>query len=405
MAYGAGALGAGFLAAGPAVAAPAAPPPCGLLNACPPNPGVVSGSPGSAGGTITVTWKSPAGMFPDTASTAPLTITWTPVGTAPPLAPSPPVTVFTESGVCASPANSPDLTCTYAWPGALMVNKFVLNGTYSLSAAADDCALPIGPCSKPQAIDPNFQSLAVANPPAAPTKVTAALVQNSSAVKISWAANPEPDIVGYQVVRADNSVACQVPLAAANPTTYSCVDAPTKDGKYAYTVVAYRWGATYSTALKDEQASPHSTATAALTVVGASANTTTTVAAGTAGTLGPAGFVPRLTPTNSGGGGAAFAPKLSPAVTTPAAPVDTPANGDTGFLPSLPYGQRAAPPTTADPAVIPVPAAPHKAKSTSVGSIAVVGAGLLLAVIALHGLWLRSEVRRSGALEVLEPGA
>jgi hypothetical protein len=32
-----------------------------------------------------------------------------------------------------------------------------------------------------------------------------------------------------------------------------------------------------------------------------------------------------------------------------------------------------------------------------------VGAGVLVTVIAMHGLWLRSEVRRSGALEVLEP--
>ncbi|MDQ1417506.1 MAG: hypothetical protein QOF81_3119, partial [Acidimicrobiaceae bacterium] len=50
------------------------------------------------------------------------------------------------------------------------------------------------------------------------------------------------------------------------------------------------------------------------------------------------------------------------------------------------------------------PVTAHKGK-TSVGTIAVVGAGLLIAVIALHGLWLRSEVRRSGTLEALEPEA
>jgi hypothetical protein len=49
------------------------------------------------------------------------------------------------------------------------------------------------------------------------------------------------------------------------------------------------------------------------------------------------------------------------------------------------------------------PAAPATKGKTSVGTIALIGAGLLVGVIALHGLWLRSEVRRTPVLEVLEP--
>ncbi len=284
----------------------------------------------------------------------------------------------------------------------------MINGTYTLSASGADCVLVTTLCSKPSTTTVT-QSVPVANAPVAPTNVTASQGPNPSTVKISWNRNPEPDIAGYQVLRSDGSSACLVPATVQNPAQYSCIDSPTKDGAYKYTVVADRWGATYDTHV-DKQAvsAPSSPITKAVTVSGTSANTTTTVAGAGVATLGPVGFVPKLTPTNNASGavgGAGFNPKLAPAVTAPAAPVDTPANGDTGFLPSLPYGQRAAPPTTSDPAVLTVPAAPHKAKTTSVGSIAVVGAGLLLAVIALHGLWLRSEVRRPGALEVLEPRA
>ncbi len=74
----------------------------------------------------------------------------------------------------------------------------------------------------------------------------------------------------------------------------------------------------------------------------------------------------------------------------------------------LPYNQQPSPPSSADHQRrhrrSTSPAVHHKGK-TSVGSIAAIGAGLLVAVIALHGLWLRSEVRRADALEPLDPEA
>jgi hypothetical protein len=403
VACGAGALGAGFLAAGPALAAPAPDAVCGKSGQplCAPKIDITTSE---SAGMFTITWTSDGPL--DTVNPGTPTLTWVQQPNTPVTAPPMNTNAISLSGPGCT--GSTTVVCTYSWPSTLEISGFVINGTYTLSASAEDCVLLSMLCSTTTTTTVT-PAVAVANVPPPPTNVTASQGPNLSTVKISWNRNPEPDIAGYQVLRSDGSSACLVPATVQNPAQYSCIDSPTKDGAYKYTVVADRWGATYDTHVDKQAAStPSSPPTKAVIVSGTSANTTTTVAAGTAGTLGPVGFVPKLTPTNSatgGGGGAAFNPKLAPAVTTPAAPVDTPANGDTGFLPSLPYGQRAAPTTTTDPAVITVPAAPHKAKATSVGSIAVVGAGLLLAVIALHGLWLRSEVRRSGALEVLEPRA
>jgi hypothetical protein len=291
------------------------------------------------------------------------------------------------------------MVCSYSWPSDLEVNGYVINGTYTVTAMDRACTLLCTVSSAPGTVT---QTIAVANPPVAPTGVTAAPGPTPGTVTISWAPNPEPDIVGYEVLRGDGSVACDVPFQPPVPKKYSCVDAPPKDGSYTYKVVAHRWGATYNDAVKAEPGTA-SGATKTLTVTGTSPATATTVAGGTPGTLGPPGFKPNLVPIkpagNTGGaGGGGFNPNL----VAPGTTVEPSPGGDAGFQPTLPYGSRSTAPPTTDPAVITAPPV-HKAGRTSVGSIAVVGAGLLIAVIALHGLWLRSEVRRAGVLEPLDP--
>jgi hypothetical protein len=167
-------------------------------------------------------------------------------------------------------------------------------------------------------------------------------------------------------------------------------------------VVAVRWGGNYDAA--SEKASAPSADSASVTVPGPPATTTTVGSTTTLPPLGPAGFVPKAVPGKLGGGtggGVLHAPTPG----TLAAPsADNPATAaDPGFQPLLPYGATTTVPS--DPAVLSAPpVAPHKGK-TSVGTIAVIGAGLLVAVIALHGLWLRAEVRRPTPLEALDPDA
>jgi hypothetical protein len=217
-------------------------------------------------------------------------------------------------------------------------------------------------------------------------------------VEVTWAANAEPDISGYEVY-SGTTLVCSV-NASANLTTYQCPPInPPQDGTYTYDVVAYRWGATYSTKTANQVASKTSGASKPVTITGVKSTTATTLA-GAGGTLGniainsgkPAGKAASL-------GGIAKSVTGSPAAVG-AANVTTTTSGG-AYNPTLPYGALpAAPPTTSDPAAISVPAT-HK--GSSVGTIAAVGAGLLIAVIAMHGLWLRSEVRRAGALEAIDP--
>jgi hypothetical protein len=395
--FGAGAFGAAALVTASAAGAdqPHAATCSGLT--CAPVIQVVSMN---ADGTIRVTYSATKGLL-DRGSLSG-TVAWSPPATVPPGAPQPvPTSAPLKDGQCVGNNANTFFTCDFPFPTPLLDGQFLLNGNYQVTGTAQDCVLGLN-CSQGTGTHSAFP---IANPPAAPTNVKAELVANNSAVKISWNPSPEPDVNGYQVLRADGSVGCQL-VTVPVPTEYACTDTPTTDGSYAYHVVAHRWGPGYSTAVRDQPASAPSNTTKAVAVVGTSANTTTSVPGGT-GTLGPAGFTGKVTPgtpgktvaPGNGPSGLKIAPG-SPAVVSP----ETPVTPDPGFSPSLPYGAKPPedPGTTVASSPLAAPVAPHKGK-TSVGTIAVIGAGLLIGVIALHGLWLRSEVRRSPVLEVLEP--
>jgi hypothetical protein len=358
-------------------------------------------------GTVQVTYTSEGsvgGLDPGTLAAA---IRWNPQATVPPGAPEPPAlpppgTAPLTGGTCVSATSS--IVCTFPFPASLQDSGYLLNGTYQVTASASDCpvaGIKLG-CVPGTAPAQNFSVANPATPPAGKPKATL-VAGSTSMVTISWAPSPEPDVVGYQVFRADGSFACSLSTFPA-PSDYSCVDSPPADGSYAYHVVAHRWGPTYSKDVGAEPASAASSPSNSVSVTGTAANvTTTTVAGGGATTLGPPGFtatkLPNISPKSSSGTGN-FKASPNPAAALPA----TPTTADPGFNPLLPYQRTTtSDPGTTDPAVIAAPPLTPKKSSSSIGTIAVVGAGLLVAVIALHGLWLRGEVRRSGALEVLEP--
>ncbi len=394
LASSAGALGAAALTAGPAHAAPTV-----ASSAAAPH---IDLSPMAPDGSVHVVYTDPVGGL-DTLDSGSLRliITWHPPTAGPAGAPQPPgnpsVTLTGVPGDTCT-GTSPIVTCDYPFPPGLMFTSdgksYILNGTYQLQASAQDCVAAVLGCTPTTT---PIQPSTLVNPPTAPTGVSALLLQNPTAVKVSWKPSPEPDVAGYRAFRADGSVACRLAALPA-PTDWSCVDTSSGGGKFAYHVVAYRWGGSYA---DQQKPSAPSGASPTVTVPGPPAVTTTTVAGGL-GSLAPPGFNGRPS-GNRGGAGTGFfsAQPAARAGGAPSAGVDMPASGDTGFQPVLPYG-RQAPTSAPGPASIAAPAGPQKGK-TSVGTIAVVGAGLLIAVIALHGLWLRSEVRRSTTLEPLEP--
>jgi hypothetical protein len=389
----AAALGAAALTAGPAQAATPQSGACGL-NPCAPDVNIVGMD---AAGTVTVVYTQQGPIGTIDLSTATLTVTWAPTTPLPPGAPAPTTTSVTLSHpVC---TGSGTVTCTYPFPSDLQVASFTLNGTYGLSSTVKSCTLGSVGCTS----GTKATTAALSNQPSAPTNVKAALVPNSSTVKITWTPSPEPDVAGYRVFRTDKSLACQVSITAA-PPDYSCVDSTSGGGSFAYHVVAYRWGPGYSIDPSQQPASANSAPSASVVVPGPPATTTTIGPSTTIPPLAPPGFTGKISPSKVGGTGVSGL-KSTPRTVAPAAVGDNPAPGsDTGFLPNLPYGQQPTTTIAPDPGVVASTPLAHKGK-TSVGTIAIIGAGLLVAVIALHGLWLRAEVRRSGTLEALDPEA
>ena len=105
------------------------------------------------------------------------------------------------------------------------------NGVYTFAATASENGLG-GPTS-----ESNQVSLKVNNAPVAPTGVKVALDASNVPV-VSWNANPEPDIVGYEVFRSDNP-SQQLPTAGGTGTAYHDTNAP-KGQQLAYEVAAVR---------------------------------------------------------------------------------------------------------------------------------------------------------------------
>jgi hypothetical protein len=106
------------------------------------------------------------------------------------------------------------------------------NGVYQFSAHA----VSTNTLGQPTTQDSQI-SLKVNNPPVAPSGVKVALDASNVPV-VSWNANPEPDIIGYEVFRSDNP-SQQLPPAGGTGTSYHDTSAP-KGQPLAYEVAAVR---------------------------------------------------------------------------------------------------------------------------------------------------------------------
>jgi hypothetical protein len=158
---------------------------------------------------------------------------------------------------------------------------------------------------------------------------------------------------------------------------------------FSYQVLAYRYGATYS---GTDALSTASVATNAVTVPGPPAPTTTI-----------ATNSPPATSATAALGGAVGAPAATfPADPTPGSPLAIGAPGSSN-LPADPAVQPAAP---SDPAAVGRTASNpgEDGSHHSVGGWGAVAGALLLVVLAMVGLWVRSQVKQAGILEPVEPG-
>ena len=116
--------------------------------------------------------------------------------------------------------NSNFISASTAWDTQPTAKK---NGNYTFVAtAAQGGVLGLGLTTNP-APETQQATLKVNNPPVAPTGVQTTL--DSGVPVVSWSANPEPDIKGYQVYRSDGAL--QSGLVAG--TTFRDASAPTAD--------------------------------------------------------------------------------------------------------------------------------------------------------------------------------
>jgi hypothetical protein len=344
--------------------------------------------PSSSAGVVDTTWQNiqkgdgPYDMHIDVA--------WAPTN-PPPGAPSP--GPASNAQITCNPLPNNDWDCQEPWP--LLNGNYVLNGTYKVTAWGRANRQFFGPGPESPHVS---ASINVANPPA-PTKNVAAAVQPDSSVKITWDPSPEPDVFAYAVFRFKNGQPagevdhCEVGAGAAHPcpSPISRVDSTSGGGVFTYQVVAYRYGATYNT---NDILNAASVSTKSVTVPGPPAPTTT---------IAPNS--PSATSATVALGAAAGAPAATfPAVSPSPGSRLAIGGASNSTLPADPTVQPAAP---SDPAAVGRTASnPGEDGSRhSVGGWGAVAAGLLLVVLAMVGLWVRSQVKQAGILEPLEPGS
>jgi hypothetical protein len=242
-------------------------------------------------------------------------------------------------------------------------------------------------------------------------------------VSLSWNANSEPQLLDYLVLRSING---DTPSVIASPTSTSYADSDTGlGGTYQYSIVAERAGT-------DNPVDSGPSAVASVSVPPPPVPTTTTAPGGPGGSGGGSGgggsgggttsttqklINPSLKPpsnyTPSKLDLSAFAKALSAAK---ARANPAPASGDNGsvsgesdtYKQSLPYGSAPGASSSEDGPQQAADAPPLARASTNakdnVRTAAAVAGGLLAIVLAMHGMWLRSEVKRAALLEPVEPG-
>lgn len=285
------------------------------------------------------------------------------------------------------------------------------NGRYQFTATASG-SHPAPLVGDPPAPPPALQSsrsFFLAAPPAVPSEVTAS--ESSGRVVVRWAANAEPDLVGYQIERApartDDFRAVGISTAAR--FTDDTISDP---GRYIYRVIAVRQGA------QDEGVASGPSGASRAVEVSAPPTTTTTVSGGSDGGGGDGGG------DGSGGGGTAtttpsggspssppvrrsgtvdlsgFRTLLEQNTTTPT----TPGQVDPGFQQTLPFDATddAEEEGADEPQMEVGLGEPLDASADDDAerrqSLSFIAGGLLLFVLLMGTLFLRGEVNRSDHL-------
>jgi len=286
--------------------------------------------------------------------------------------------------------NSNFISASTTWDTQPTAKK---NGNYTFAAtAAQGGVLGLGLTTSP---NPETQqaTIKVNNPPVAPAGVQTALDPSGVPV-VSWSANPEPDIKGYQVYRSDGALTSG--LVAG--TSFHDASAPTGQA-LSYKVAALRFSPDPSGLIS----SPTSAQTAAVTAPApaASAGPQNVGTAGAANGGAAAGPVKQPVTLNT----AKPAPIVAP--TLPTRVVQLPQPNVIQFAPLLPYSGKVpevpvnsnAPPPVAAQAdqgkstVVVMPGGANKV--TPVDAIKYVAAAAFLIVAAVHVTRLARKLRNA----------
>ncbi len=226
------------------------------------------------------------------------------------------------------------------------------NGSYQVVVTTDIPGIPLDKCEGGTAEPRQFF---VAAPPRQPASVTAAMGPGR-AVTVSWAKNPEPDIVSYRVQRSLGAGPFQQVGGEVTGTSFTDGAAP-PGGPLRYQVLAVRRGKTPAPA--DVVVS---TPSAAVTV-GGGAGAVSTARRGSGNASGSSGSVFSGPPQPGAGAGAAAS--------------------EGGFDEKLPY----EPGEEGEPTELGV----NETSNSSHRSLAFVAGGFLVLAVYLHLWWLKRQ--------------
>ena len=315
-----------------------------------------------------------------------------------------------------TPDGEPE-TATFIWDP---IPSFVTNGRYAIVVEADGTSSRPGRTQHARSV----VHVRLAVPPAKPTSVEASEPANG-VVTVSWEyANPEPDLIGFEVRRARQGSGdyTTVKNGIVGAKARSVSDEPPA-GAWRYHVVAYRNGAPEGAVSRDDtvevpEASPSASPTGAGT--GAGTGTGTGGESGGGSTSGDDGDGSPATATTAQIGSSdtprasvdlsRFAAALNAQRQQPAGRLEPP---DPGFQETLPFDPSADLESEEEPAELgadepgvgvgvgQTPEADPAERRRSLGFVAF---GLLLFVLSMTGLFVKGEVKRADllALEAVE---
>ena len=240
------------------------------------------------------------------------------------------------------------------------------NGTYEATVTAPDATdpAPIQPSGNCAGATDQPHVFFMAVPPAAPTGVAVAVDKPTRTVTVTWAKNPEPDVVRYEVHRAKAAEAFQ---PFGQTTRQSFVDGAAEAGDYRYQVIALRRGAKTNDPLLRSDASAVVTAN-----------------------------VPAPPPPPVIGTARRSSARSAPRPRSSSPP-------DTGFRETLPFADAELEPgeeAAQGPQLEEI--GTEEGRSDNRRNLAALAAGLLITVFVMHLLWVKGEVDRE-PLEAIGP--